>query len=35
MGKITEHIISKVTKQVNDKGIVVWYDPEKNIHKTH
>lgn len=29
MGKITEYLISLITKQVDDKGIVVWYDPEK------
>ena len=29
MGKVTEHLVSLITKQVEDKGIVVWYDPEK------
>ena len=29
MGKITEYLINLIAKQVEDKGIVVWYDPEK------
>ena len=29
MGKVTEHLINLITKQVQDKGIVVWYEPEK------
>ena len=29
MGKITDHLLSLVEKQVRDKGIVVWYDPDR------
>lgn len=29
MGKITEHILNLITKQVKDNGVVVWYDPEE------
>ena len=29
MGKITEHLINIIAKQVKDKGVVVWYDPDK------
>lgn len=29
MGKITEYLINLIAKQVEDKGIVVWYDLEK------
>jgi len=28
MGKITEELLSLVRRQVDDHGIVVWYDPE-------
>lgn len=28
MGRVTDHLISLVAKQVRDHGIVVWYDPE-------
>ncbi len=27
-GIVTEHLISLIAKQVNDKGCVVWYDPD-------
>ncbi|NIM12894.1 MAG: PglZ domain-containing protein [Candidatus Aminicenantes bacterium] len=30
MGKVSEFIINLLKKQVEKKGIVVWYDPEKN-----
>ncbi|HOK77036.1 MAG TPA: PglZ domain-containing protein [Verrucomicrobiota bacterium] len=30
MGKVTDYLIALVKKQVDDHGIVVWYDPEKN-----
>ncbi|PXF57191.1 MAG: hypothetical protein C4B58_10695 [Deltaproteobacteria bacterium] len=33
MGKVTDHLLSQISKQVNDKGIVVWYDPEKAYTK--
>ena len=33
MGKVTDHLLSLISKQVNDKGIVVWYDPEKAYTK--
>jgi len=26
-GVVTQHLISLITKQVNDNGLVVWYDP--------
>jgi hypothetical protein len=29
MGKVTEHLSAMLAKQVKEKGIVVWYDPEK------
>src|SRR5258708_4661187 len=29
MGKITDHLLSLVEKQVRDRGIVVWYDPDQ------
>lgn len=28
MGKVTDHLLSLVQKQVEDRGIVVWYDPD-------
>lgn len=30
MGVVKEHLISVISKQVNDYGVVVWYDPERN-----
>ena len=30
MGKVTEHLLNLITKQVEDNGIVVWFDPEKS-----
>lgn len=29
MGKVTEELIGLIAKQVEDRGIVVWYDPEE------
>ena len=29
MAIVTEHLIQMIAKQVNDKGLVVWYDPEQ------
>jgi len=29
MGKITEELVALITKQVQDHGLVVWYDPER------
>ena len=29
MGFVKEHLISLISKQVNDRGVVVWYDPER------
>lgn len=29
MGKVTEELIGLLVKQVEDRGIVVWYDPEQ------
>jgi len=29
MGKVTEHLISLIKKQITEKGIVVWYDHER------
>jgi hypothetical protein len=28
MGIVTEHICNLIAKQVNDNGLVVWYDPD-------
>lgn len=28
MGIVTEHLIGLIAKQVDDRGLVVWYDPE-------
>jgi hypothetical protein len=28
MGKVTEELVALITKQVQDHGLVVWYDPE-------
>jgi hypothetical protein len=30
MGKVTDELIALIARQVNDKGIVVWYDPEQS-----
>ena len=30
IGKVTEHLLNLITKQVEDNGIVVRYDPEKS-----
>jgi len=29
MGKVTEHLLNLISKQVETKGVVVWYDPDK------
>lgn len=29
MGKVTEELVMLITKQLQDHGIVVWYDPEQ------
>ncbi|MGM0488860.1 MAG: hypothetical protein ACQESR_19140 [Planctomycetota bacterium] len=29
MGKVTEELVKLITKQVDERGIVVWYDPER------
>jgi hypothetical protein len=29
MGKVTDHLLALVQKQVEDRGIVVWYDPDR------
>tara|TARA_R110002049_G_scaffold215606_1_gene387062 strand:- start:21808 stop:24399 length:2592 start_codon:yes stop_codon:yes gene_type:complete len=29
MAVVTEHLVQLIAKQVDDKGLVVWYDPEK------
>jgi hypothetical protein len=29
MGIVTEHLISLIAKQVEDRRLVVWYDPER------
>ncbi len=28
-GVVTEHLVSLVARQVDDRGLVVWYDPEQ------
>lgn len=30
MGIVKEHLISVISKQTNDRGVVVWYDPEQS-----
>lgn len=30
MAKLTEYITNLINKQINDKGIVVWYDPDRS-----
>src|SRR5712691_1998396 len=29
MGKVTEELVTLITKQIQDHGLVVWYDPEQ------
>ena len=29
MGVVTESLVQLIAKQVDDKGLVVWYDPEQ------
>jgi len=33
MGKVTDYLVSVIKKQVKNKGIVVWYDPELKYAK--
>ena len=33
MGKVTDYLIGVIKKQVKNKGIVVWYDPDRNYAK--
>jgi len=33
MGKLSNKIAEMLTRQVNKRGIVVWYDPEKAYAK--
>ena len=33
MGKIAEYLNELIKKQVDEKGIVVWYDPESAYSK--
>lgn len=35
MGKITEDIIGLIKKQLDERGIVVWYDPEMVFSRLH
>src|SRR5262245_11356541 len=30
MGRVTDHLVSLIKKQVQDHGIVVWSDPERS-----
>lgn len=30
MAVVTEHLVQLIAKQVDDKGLVVWYDPEQS-----
>lgn len=32
MGVIKDHLVSLLSKQIHDHGIVVWYDPEQNYN---
>jgi len=34
MGIVSEHLISVVAKHVSDRGVVVWYDPERHYAST-
>jgi hypothetical protein len=29
VGRVTDHLLSLIQKQVEDRGIVVWYDPDR------
>ena len=29
MGKVSEYLVGLISKQVEDKGIAVWYDPKR------
>jgi hypothetical protein len=29
MGVVTESLVQLIAKQVDEKGLVVWYDPEQ------
>lgn len=33
MGKILDHLAGLIAKQIEDKGIVVWFDPEQVYQK--
>jgi hypothetical protein len=30
MGVVTEHLIQLIAKQVEERGLVVWYDPDRH-----
>ena len=32
MGVVTDSLVQMIAKQVDDKGLVVWYDPEQAYH---
>jgi hypothetical protein len=32
-GAITAYLVQLIAKQVDDRGIVVWYDPETDLAK--
>lgn len=34
MGAVTDYLRSQIAKQIDDNGIVVWYDPEQNYTST-
>ena len=34
MAVVTEHLVQLIAKQVDDKGLVVWYAPEQAYGKT-
>ena len=29
MGEVSEYLLNLITKQIEDKGIVAWYDPDR------
>ena len=33
MGEVKNHLLDLIAKQVNEQGIVVWYDPESAFSK--
>lgn len=34
MGIVSEHLVGLIAKQVEDRRLVVWYDPEREYAQT-